>query len=404
MRIKDCVLKYLPGTVWLHHTASGYKVRLNDEAVAVLESMAARLSSAEMTEKERFIYGKLRAQGIAAEDTGRAEDRRVPVKRGSRLESLELEFSGRCNLRCAHCFSALSQADMPLEVLRAVFEGVDALEPVNLIINGGEAMLNPLLPEALSAAERRRMRVTLMTNGTLINQENAALLGERRPAKVVVSLDFFEDTHDAIRGAGAFRKTVAGIGALVALRVPVFVTAMVQRNTAARLEEFQRFCLNELGASGVRFSSVMPIGRGKDAPELALTPSQVRELFRKGSLAGSDGGDAVFSRLAGERAFHCGAGISECFVSADGKVYACHYFQNIGETMGDLAGASLADIYAGYPASGAAPVGMDWEKLEGCRSCESFSACKGGCRARAKLLAGNWHAPDPYSCCMYGRE
>lgn len=403
MRIKNCVLKELPGgQVWLHHTASGYKVRMNAEGAAVLRSMAGRLSAGEMTEQERFVYDKLSAKDIAGPDTGRAEDRAVPAKASSRLETVELEFSGRCNLRCAHCFASLSGKDMDAGTLQKVFAGADALEPVNLILSGGECLMNPLLPDALRGARERLMRVTVMTNATLVTPASAELLRAAGIAKAIVSLDFFEKDHDELRGPGSFRKAEAGIRLLAAAGVPVFVTAMVRESTAGRLEEFTAFCRQELGVSGVRYSSVQPIGRAGGSAGLTLPGRGVRALFGKGALSASDGGDGAFARSSGEPGFTCGAGSGECFISADGKVYACHYFQNLGESMGDLAAGTLEEIYRAYQSGGAMPVALDRGKLAKCAACAHFAVCRGGCRARARLTGGGWYEPDPYSCDIYG--
>ena len=404
MHIKDCVLKCSQDGTWLHHTASGYKVRLNQEALDVLKAMAARLSAAEMTEKEKFIYDKLAAKGIAGDDTGREEDRRIVIRRKSRLASVDLEFSGRCNLRCAHCFAALSQKDMSRGTLEKVFAGIDALEPTTLTINGGEPLLNPLLPEALALARARRMRVNLMTNATLVTEETAAMLKERGVAVVAVSLDFFEEAHDAIRGPGAFTKAVKGIKLLVSRKVPVSITALVQESTAGRVEEFKDFCLGELGASAMRFSSVSPIGRAKFSPQLALSPAKTKDLFSRGLIPAPGESADVLSRLSGSTTFSCKAGVGQCFVGADGRVYACHYFQNLGESMGNLADKPLEAIYREYQESVAMPVALDWNKLGKCAACGHFGKCLGGCRARAKLMSGDWYGPDAYSCGMYGVE
>ena len=402
MLIKNCVVKRSQDGIWLHHTASGYKVRMNQEALDVLKAMSVRLNAAEMTEKEKFIYDKLAAKGIAGEDTGRAEDRRVIIREKSRLASVDLEFSGRCNLRCAHCFAALSQIDMGREILEKVFAGIDNLEPATLTLNGGEPMLNPLLPEALAQARARLMRVNLMTNATLVTDDVAAMLKESEVAVAAVSLDFFEETHDAIRGRGAFAKAVSGIKRLVAHKVPVSITAMVQENTADRVEEFKTFCLGELGASAMRFSSVSPIGNARSSPELALSPDKTRDLFSKGLMAApGDSADAL-AKLSGINTFNCRAGVGQCFIAADGRVYACHYFQNIGESMGNLAGKPLEAIYREYQKGSAMPLALDWNKLIKCAACAHFGKCLGGCRARAKLLDGGWYAPDAYSCATYG--
>jgi radical SAM protein with 4Fe4S-binding SPASM domain len=377
---------------------------MNQEALDVLKAMAARTSVAVMTEKEKFIYDKLAAKGIAGEDNGREEDRRIVIREKSRLASVDLEFSGRCNLRCAHCFAALSQKDMSPEILEKVFAGIDALEPTTLTINGGEPLLNPLLPEALSQARARRMRVNLMTNATLVTEETAALLKESGVALVAVSLDFFEETHDAIRGRGAFAKAVNGIKLLVSRKVPVSITAMVQESTAGRVEEFKDFCLGELGASAMRFSSVSPIGKAKYSAELALSPAKTKDLFSRGLIPAPGESADVLAKLAGINTFSCKAGVGQCFIAADGRVYACHYFQNLGESMGSLADEPLETIYRKYQEGGAMPVALDWNKLAKCAACAHFGKCLGGCRARAKLISGDWYGPDAYSCGMYGAE
>lgn len=268
MKIQDCVIKRWKDNIWLHHTASGYKVRMNSEALAVLQTMAARRNAAEMTEKEKFIFDKLATKCIAGEDTGLEDDRQIIIKDKSPLNSVDLEFSGRCNLRCAHCFAELSQKEMDRETMDKVFAGIDALEPVDLAINGGEPLLNPLLREALIKARSRKLRVGIMTNATLATEETADMIKECGVARVFVSLDFFEETHDAIRGAGNFKKAVSGIKLFVDRKVQVLITAVVQESTYPRLEEFKRFCLGELGASTIRLSAIMPIGSAKDSPEL----------------------------------------------------------------------------------------------------------------------------------------
>lgn len=388
--------------IWLHHTASGYKVRMNAEALDVLRSMAARQKASDLTEKERFIYEKLAAKGVASEDTGREEDRRILIKDKGPLDSVDLEFSGRCNLRCSHCFAELSQKEMGRDLLDKVFAGIDALEPVDLAINGGEPLLNPLLRPALEMARARDMRVGIMTNATLAGEDTADMVRDLGVARVFVSLDFFEDTHDSIRGPGNFKKAVRGIKLFVDRKVQVLVTAVVQESTYPRIEEFKKFCLEELGASTVRLSAVMPIGSAKTAPELGLSAGKVRELYAKGLIAAPGDADGVIARLAGGKNFYCKAGVSQCFIGADGRVFACHYFQNLGESMGSLADKSLEAIYWDYQNSRAVPVDLDWSKLERCRACAHFAKCLGGCRARAKILSGDWDKPDPFSCGIYG--
>ena len=260
--------------------------------------------------------------------------------------------------------------------------------------------MNPLLREALIKARARKLRVGIMTNATLATEEAADMIKEYGVARVFVSLDFFEETHDAIRGAGNFKRAVSGIKIFVDRKVQVLITAVVQESTYPRIEEFKKFCLGELGASTIRLSSVMPIGAAKSSPELSLSAAKTKELYNKGLIAAPGDRDGVIAKLAGGRNFYCKAGVNQCFISADGQVYACHYFQNLKEPMGDLRRSSLAEIHRAGSAA-AITSRFDWGRLRTCGSCAAFAACRGGCRARAKLLAGSYFAPDPFACRLH---
>jgi radical SAM protein with 4Fe4S-binding SPASM domain len=143
----------------------------------------------------------------------------------------------------------------------------------------------------------------------------------------------------------------------------------------------------------------MPIGKAAaGAPDLGISDGTLRLLRRDGRLAEESMDQPA--QKAGSGRFSCTAGIEQCFIGADGKVYACHYFQNLKEPMGDLSRSSLAEIHrAGSAAS--ITHRFDWGELRNCGACAAFAACRGGCRARAKLLAGDYYAPDPFACRLH---
>ena len=205
----------------------------------ILRSMLSRPRPEEMVFDEKFIYEKLVVKGIVGSDTGCEDDRFLRVFLKSPLESVEIELSGKCNLHCSHCFSALSQRNMDESIIDKIFDGIDELAPVNLTINGGEPLMNPELLKVIEKARNRDMRIILMTNAVLMTHDIARVMKINRVAKAVVSLDFFEETHDLIRGPGSFRKAVEGIKMIVSEKVPVFVTAMVTESTSGNLSFFR---------------------------------------------------------------------------------------------------------------------------------------------------------------------
>ncbi|MCX5794674.1 MAG: radical SAM protein [Elusimicrobia bacterium] len=390
MRLKDTVFKQLGPDLWMLHTASPYKVRVNVETLARLESLLAKRPGEGLAPEEEFLYGKLQAKGMVLAEPGGPGQLRL--KRRSLLDNIELEFSGSCDLSCRHCFAAMSGRMMGPEVFAKVVAGAVELDAVTLILSGGEPLLNPGFPQACRQARAAELKVIVMTNGAPVTKELAQGMRQAGVAEAVVSLDCFQEQHERLRGPGSFAAAARGIRLLVEERVPVYVTALVTDGGVGRLDEFKAFCLKELAVSGVRLSAVVPMGRAARGQGLGLSDADFANVFQ-----------ADCAQEAGEPAkgFKCSAGSRQLFVAADGQVYPCRYFQNLGESIGALNDDPLSAVYR-RNLEGGLTGSFDRGSLRQCRACPKYAACLGGCRARAKLLEGDISAPDPFSCRVYG--
>lgn len=393
MRLKDTVFKKLGPDLWMYHTASPYKVRVNAETMTRLASLLAKRPGEDLAPEEEFLRGKLRANGMLL--AGTAGPAPLRVKRKSLLDNIELEFSGSCNLGCRHCFAAMSGGMMDPETFAKVLDGAAELDALSLIFSGGEPLLNPSFPQACRQARAADLKVILMTNAAAVTEELARGMRDAGVAEAVVSLDSFSEHHDGLRGPGSFAAAVRGIRLLVAEGIPVYATALVTDRSVGRLDEFKAFCLADLGVSGVRLSAVVPMGRAARAGEeegLGLSDADFGKVFQA---------DCPQEACEPAQGFKCSAGSRQVFVAADGRVYACRYFQNLGERIGDLAGEPLAAVYRRNLESGLTS-SFDPRSLQECRACPKYAVCLGGCRARAQALAGSISSPDPLSCRVHG--
>lgn len=121
-----------------------------------------------------------------------------------------------CNLHCKHCYQDDRDAVMPWEEMvpfldkyTRYLESYDFEGQVNL--TGGEPLLHPEFFPLAREVRRRRMRLGILTNGTLVSDEIAGELASLEPAFVQVSLDGPRDIHDRIRGEGSFELALRGI-------------------------------------------------------------------------------------------------------------------------------------------------------------------------------------------------
>jgi AdoMet-dependent heme synthase len=138
------------------------------------------------------------------------------------LDALWIQVAGTvCNLTCSHCFVPSGPGNRRHDwldratVAQHVADGL-ALGVREVYFTGGEPFLHAeilaILADTLSAAP-----TTVLTNGTLFTDHRVSRLRQlteasRYALEIRVSLDGTDaETHDAVRGAGAFANTLSGL-------------------------------------------------------------------------------------------------------------------------------------------------------------------------------------------------
>lgn len=124
-----------------------------------------------------------------------------------------------CNCRCVMCdiwkgnsnLQQLTEAD--IQGLLASFKKLDVK---NVVMSGGEALLNPHFFSFCKILNELKIKVTLLSTGLTIKKHAADLVTHVHD--IIVSLDGDEQLHDTIRNIpGAFAKMQEGIAAIHAI-------------------------------------------------------------------------------------------------------------------------------------------------------------------------------------------
>lgn len=137
-----------------------------------------------------------------------------------------LEITNKCNLRCKMCWlwgeHGVGDRYSGLELNRnEIFELIDELSNFKptLTITGGEPFVRSDLIDILRYIKSNRMKVRILTNGTLLDDKKIQELCEIKVDEVVFSIDGPESIHDSIRGRGTFRKVSENIRKLAKYRM-----------------------------------------------------------------------------------------------------------------------------------------------------------------------------------------
>lgn len=254
---------------------------------------------------------------------------------------LSVNLTLRCNLSCVMCTTCYDAPELSTrEVLdlidQAAAWGVKVFNPL-----GGEPFVRTDLEDILAHAARRDLHTSLTTNGTLIHKGRAARVAAIPADKLHlnISIDGLEATHDRVRGAGTFARTLAGYRMLRTADAAVGnlhrkITANVLLH-GANLEEYERL-LDRLLVEGFSGVQVLHLFRNRADPTaggLWFQPEQLPAL------------EELCSRLSGHplvvnpealpkvvRYYRdglapleapCWAGWKELYVNADGGAIMC---------------------------------------------------------------------------------
>ncbi|MFQ6118984.1 MAG: radical SAM protein, partial [Methanosarcinales archaeon] len=131
--------------------------------------------------------------------------------------ALQLHLTRKCNLNCYYCGAdefRKKEKEQELNTKEWVnlLERLKEIQVFDVAFSGGEIFLRKDIFEILETAIKCKFpKMRLTTNGTLISDAVAKRLKSLNFKNIGISLDGNKETHEQIRGAGSFTKTIEGI-------------------------------------------------------------------------------------------------------------------------------------------------------------------------------------------------
>lgn len=136
-----------------------------------------------------------------------------------------IELTTKCNFDCDYCYS--KQYDdkmMSVDLFKSIVdEWKSSSTPLTFVLAGeGEAMLHPSFWDMVEYAHHPRHYLTMITNGSALNQQNVSRM-KKLFDKVAVSLDTMDASLADRVGRHHHDKVIAGIRLLAHSKIPVMV-------------------------------------------------------------------------------------------------------------------------------------------------------------------------------------
>jgi radical SAM protein with 4Fe4S-binding SPASM domain len=342
----------------------------------------------------------------------------------------------RCNLKCIHCYSDSDAREYPGELsweqcVSVIDDLADYGVPA-LLLSGGEPLIHPRFFQIAGYARSKGLRLTLSTNGTLIDADTAARLKKLDFSYVGISLDGIGETHDKFRGRdGTFVKTMAAFRNCKAIGQKVGLRLTLSAHNVADLdgildfierEDIERVCFYHLVYSG-RGAGVTDVTHAdtrraldkimdrtarwaaEGRPREVLTVDQPADgayvylrMMRENSARAAEVADLLGWNGGGQNS--SGRGIGN--IDTQGNVHPDQFWQSL--TLGNVKLRKFSEIWRSQDNPTLNMLRNRTEHLKGrCAKCRFLKICGGGFRVRALQVHGDLWAPDP-ACYLTDEE
>jgi len=327
-----------------------------------------------------------------------------------------------CNLRCLHCHVSAKDAMANELNLQEAMHAIDEMANLGteaLIFSGGEPLLRKNFVLALAEyCVDAGIIPAILTNGVLLNHEVAWALKEAGVMAVGVPLDSsVPESHDKLRNVpGAFEKAVNAIKACLDVDLEVVVTTMALKNNFSDMHK-RIALMASLGVEQAAVYDLVPVGRGKDVMDEAMSQTQRVSLIRylqqvqeeNDMVFTMSGGIPLYPEIVSEmHKFNdtkprdlllkqfwihapvgCHAGILYFSLRPNGDVYPCTF---LPVKAGNIRAQSLTSIWRNSKVLRELRQ-RSLLKVQ-CGECEYRETC-GGCRGRAYACSGDYLQTDP---------
>jgi len=306
-------------------------------------------------------------------------------------------LTSRCNLKCEHCYASSRpwNGELTKERVLKIVEEACEMGVENLHLTGGEPLLRRDIFKIFEAASKGT-KASLFTNLKAINRDKARRLSSLG-VRVFTSIDgAVKETHEAIRGPGAWNLLMSGISILREEEVSFTPIFSISRLNFREAGEFVRLA-ERLGACSAVLLPVMPFGRA-GSRDFSADPYTCTKAINLAEEAAEElGFNIVFwcmpfaSLLVKSKYVSWDSCRSErnMDIGPDGEVLLC---DTLDMPVSNIRTKSLREAWFELNSNK-----LFTEIMSGnaCPNCPVSSTCKGGCYARSYKKYGSFNNPDP---------
>lgn len=293
----------------------------------------------------------------------------------------------RCNSDCGMCnrLKFAKMEELSLDEIKKIFTDLKKFGISRINLTGGEPTLRDDFFEVLDFLTSVDFKITLTTNGTLLNDEKIRRLVKYHSVKVIISVDTLKrELYKKLRGVDALDKVLENIDLFkkIAPSYPLRIHMVISRLNCGEVNDLISFAKKKnimLSAAPYNYLSHLE-RKNKEMAYDSETKCVIEAIENLRKHVGQDylSGFSIFYKKAidwilGKPIGRCNAGYETIYMNVDGNVSACGTLK----PFGNLRKRSIFGIW-------------DREKiLKDVRPCYRKPLCYVGCYWGFALLKQN---------------
>lgn len=307
-----------------------------------------------------------------------------------KIRGLYVEITDNCNLKCKHCYNESGSSNKEIN-LQDIFKTIDDAYSAGvrgLSISGGEPFVSKQLMKILKYIQKYpEIRVSIITNATLINQKNIKEIIEicKYKPSIQISLEGIGNANDYIRGEGVFEQIESSIKLLKNNGFQFYFHTLLHKMNINQIEDLILYAI-EQNAISIDFVFLKKKGRGSiNFDEISLDVADQLSAISELNTLSKKYGDSI--AINHQKVFYgkCPLFLVEeetsIFPRIDvcGNVYVCQNFCGLCSVVGNIATNSIAELLDEKHIQKLFKQIKNSKILSKCNTCYLSSFCGRGC-------------------------
>lgn len=316
-----------------------------------------------------------------------------------------------CNFRCIYCYAECGPENKICEgtvlSLNECYRVVDEIVGMGfdiLSFTGGEPLLNSNVFKIAKYAKGRGIKCGILTNGSLITEENVKKFKVFDYVKISLDSDRAE-INDITRGTGAYKKIIRGLNLLKENDIKILIGSVVTKYNKDNVNDLLEFVDTNYNVVSHSVTNYIPAGRGKEN-DIGCSFEEIdainNNIFFEKRKKLKDNVNIITQDVfySEGRKTSCGMAMGEIFINYKADVYPCRMTYSDEYFMGNILEIGLKQALSNFDDKRKE---FHVDNLQ-CRDCDYKYLCGGGCRMYHAGYSGSIKKNSPEVCKQYKNQ